>query len=572
MAGGGSHATKNFAVTVADDFAPDLLSNPAELIAVQAEHQRQSLFKFWFDGRMPNWSAPAKLHVTTGPASGQSLFDFERGEVINWNVTVTGRDLEEVIEDVLPHEINHLVFASHFRKPLPRWYDEGAAVWVQRKDTAANFTAILSQQEQIPFRQLLVMREYAAGSAVGSQYAQGVVLTDLLMRRGDAEDYVELAENYLAGKTWDQAFHSVYKLTLPEVEQQYRQHVEAEITTGIVANRPQFTLTTVVVYGTTWCQPCQQVKADIADGYYSELPVEFVFHDVERNPPTLPIKGVPDFGIGPDHYGAGSPDGRPYNKAAVKRWISDKLKATSAAPSIPSAPVAGTPLAQPATPAEPLVDVDWSAVHVVALASDNTPTSAAFLRGPFDRLLAMASGQQTQMDVITQSGSPVRYRAVTEAASVEPMPIHILVMIGKSAEVGFFKGKILERIEAGIEDKLADTKLGVLIEPVFERTHSRHWAAINAALAIVEPGKIAPADPDADPAEDADTEDADPRSHSVVAFVVGLFCCMKLVRVGRSVWTDQKEKMLAHMDSEPGNGSPASAAGTANQQSPSVSQ
>ena len=39
--------------------------------------------------------------------------------------------LERILDSVLPHEITHTIFATHFGRPLPRWADEGACTTVE---------------------------------------------------------------------------------------------------------------------------------------------------------------------------------------------------------------------------------------------------------------------------------------------------------------------------------------------------------------------------------------------------------------------------------------------------------
>ena len=38
---------------------------------------------------------------------------------------------ERILDSVLPHEVTHTIFASHFRQPVPRWADEGACTTVE---------------------------------------------------------------------------------------------------------------------------------------------------------------------------------------------------------------------------------------------------------------------------------------------------------------------------------------------------------------------------------------------------------------------------------------------------------
>ena len=44
---------------------------------------------------------------------------------------------QRILDSVLPHEVTHTIFASHFRQPLPRWADEGACTTVEHASERA---------------------------------------------------------------------------------------------------------------------------------------------------------------------------------------------------------------------------------------------------------------------------------------------------------------------------------------------------------------------------------------------------------------------------------------------------
>ena len=120
------HKTANFVINAP---TPAL----AKEIGEAAEHWRQQLAIEWVGKEMPPWSRPCPIRADVAPhlgAGGVTTFVFDRGEVFNWNMTVTG-SRERVLDSVLPHEITHTIFACHFRQPLPRWADEGACTTVE---------------------------------------------------------------------------------------------------------------------------------------------------------------------------------------------------------------------------------------------------------------------------------------------------------------------------------------------------------------------------------------------------------------------------------------------------------
>src|SRR6185295_5718074 len=129
---GASHRTQNFVVS-----APTQAM--AEEIGRSAEKYRKQLALDWLGREMPNWSQACPITAHVGDnlgAGGATSFLFEHGEVYGWKMTIQG-SLVRILDSVLPHEVTHTVFATHFRQPLPRWADEGACTTVEHQSEKA---------------------------------------------------------------------------------------------------------------------------------------------------------------------------------------------------------------------------------------------------------------------------------------------------------------------------------------------------------------------------------------------------------------------------------------------------
>src|SRR5438094_1082224 len=98
-------------------------------IAAAAEVQRTALAKLWLGKELADWSKPCPVRVTLNPsaAGGMTTFAFGRGSADPSQVDITG-SLERILSNQLPHEVMHAVLAAHFRRPVPRWADEGVAI------------------------------------------------------------------------------------------------------------------------------------------------------------------------------------------------------------------------------------------------------------------------------------------------------------------------------------------------------------------------------------------------------------------------------------------------------------
>ena len=113
---GARYKSANFVVSAS---TPEI----AEQVGVLAEKYRKELAIEWTGAELPRWAEPCPITVKTGPnlgAGGATSFMFDRGEVYGWRMNIQG-SLERVLDSVLPHEVTHTIFASHFRQPLPRW-------------------------------------------------------------------------------------------------------------------------------------------------------------------------------------------------------------------------------------------------------------------------------------------------------------------------------------------------------------------------------------------------------------------------------------------------------------------
>ncbi|MFM7058981.1 MAG: hypothetical protein ACKO2P_18885 [Planctomycetota bacterium] len=201
------HETPNFLVTAADQ-------QVARQVATAAEHYRRELAVYWLGRPMPNWSRPCRVSVNVGSlgAGGQTTFQFVNGEVINWRMSVQG-SLERILDSVIPHEVNHTIFACHFRRPLPRWADEGAATLFEHESEKGKQLHLLNQVirdrgQHFSLGELLSMKDYPEDPRrMLTLYAQGFTLVDFLVQQKGQKVYLQLlaaAEE----RGWDEAIRT----------------------------------------------------------------------------------------------------------------------------------------------------------------------------------------------------------------------------------------------------------------------------------------------------------------------------------------------------------------------------
>jgi len=207
---GASYRTPNYIIQTPD---PQL----AERFGKAAETYRHDLAIEWTGEVMPNWSQPCVVTVNVGAnlgAGGATTFMFDRGEVYGWRMNIQG-SAERVLDSVLPHEITHMVFASHFRAPLPRWADEGGATSVEHISERAKHQRMLVQflrtGRGIAFNQMFAMTEYPPD--VMPLYAQSQSVVDFLIQQGGRRRYVAFLDEGMKGGQWIAAVQHHYGLS-----------------------------------------------------------------------------------------------------------------------------------------------------------------------------------------------------------------------------------------------------------------------------------------------------------------------------------------------------------------------
>jgi len=206
---GASYRSTNFIVETPD-------ARLAQQIAEAAEKYRHDLAVSWLGRAMPPWNAPCVMKVRVGSelgAGGATTFVFDQGEVYGWRMDIQGSK-ERIFDSVLPHEITHMVLASHFRCPLPRWAAEGAATSVEHSsERAKHFKMLyefLTTGRGIAFNRMYALREYPRD--VMPLYAQGFSVVEYLIQRGGRRRFIAYLEDGLRSGQWSQATQRHYDL------------------------------------------------------------------------------------------------------------------------------------------------------------------------------------------------------------------------------------------------------------------------------------------------------------------------------------------------------------------------
>lgn len=205
---GASQRSENFVVS-----APN--AQLAHEVAQAAEKYRHDLAIEWLGRALPRWGQPCPIEVRVGRmgAGGATSFMFDRGRPFGWRMSVQG-SRERILDSVLPHEVTHTIFATHFGRPLPRWADEGACTTVEHESERNKQHQMLIQfltsapSRGIPFNRMFAMTEYP--SDIMPLYSQGYSLVRYLIAQGGKRKFVDYVGAGMQTGDWPAATSQFY--------------------------------------------------------------------------------------------------------------------------------------------------------------------------------------------------------------------------------------------------------------------------------------------------------------------------------------------------------------------------
>lgn len=213
----GQYQTANFVV-----YAPQPAM--AKQVGDLAEKYRKELAELWLGEALPQWPQPCPITVEIDRhAGGETSFAFSpgpdgRSQPFDWRMKIYGPP-NRILDSVLPHEVTHTIFATHYGRPLPRWADEGACTTVEheaeKKKSHAMLMDFLRTGKGIPFNHLFAMKQYPRD--ILPLYAQGHSLARFLIMQKGHKHFVnfvgegmQLEQPGQIPQTWNQVTKKYY--------------------------------------------------------------------------------------------------------------------------------------------------------------------------------------------------------------------------------------------------------------------------------------------------------------------------------------------------------------------------
>lgn len=155
-----------------------------------AEEARINISVFW-TGRplRGDWYRPCPITVVSEGndvgAGGSTTMTFDRGEVFNWNMRVQG-SRTMIRDSVIPHEVHHTVIASHARRGVERWLDEGMATLFETPQEQARIrrqAARYMDHDHCVFRHFDDQRYPQGSENVMALYSTGFTFVEWLVEQ-----------------------------------------------------------------------------------------------------------------------------------------------------------------------------------------------------------------------------------------------------------------------------------------------------------------------------------------------------------------------------------------------------
>lgn len=207
--------------------------NLAHAVSREAEKLRRELAIYWLGYELPPWSRRCPLHVISGAqlgAGGETRFSLYNGHVGEWTMSVQGTP-ERILDSVLPHEITHTIFASHFaplNAHVPRWADEGACTTVEhdaeQSKHKAYLVSFLRTGRGMSFNRMFSLKDYPED--ILPLYAQGHSVVDFLISQGGPRTFVQFLEEGMKSQRWEPAIENHYGYSsLGELQTKWNQWI-----------------------------------------------------------------------------------------------------------------------------------------------------------------------------------------------------------------------------------------------------------------------------------------------------------------------------------------------------------
>jgi hypothetical protein len=352
-------------VVCAQNFIVENLSpNHAKPYLEAAERDRNDIAVFWTGKPLRgNWFKPCHMKIRVGNSGngGTTSFQFNRGQVYGWRMTVQGTK-QQLLESIIPHEVHHTVMASLCRRKLPRWLDEGSAIVFESRSEHQQQRELARQLvdgEGNVFQLFDHVGDYPDNMQhVVAMYSTGFTFVEWMLERGGRERLYAFIKDTLPPS---RKFQRHYGMAVSEARKDWRRWSAHRPTdcrrAGCYLHGSHRVLkpfasgkAVLSVFVASRCLPCQAFKADYGRNraFRERLHDKYnvVFIDVNQQPVLARRKGI----LGVPTFCPDDVEGCVVGYCG-RSWLLDKLSRLSQAPK--PQPKDSPPKPKPQLPRQP---------------------------------------------------------------------------------------------------------------------------------------------------------------------------------------------------------------------------
>jgi len=249
----------------------------AQQVVDVAEHERDVQAMQWLGKTLPPWYVKCEINVRLRNHSGggSTSMDFDRGSVGNWHMLVTGTK-GAILNNVIPHEVTHTITASHFKRKVPRWADEGMAALAEDDSVWESHYISLKQTWNtypIPFHEMMDRQEYGKDmNYVLSFYARSAYAVAYLVKKKGRAGFLAYL-NTAHAQGWEAAMQKHYGTSVARAEQEWRGWVAEKPVHHIVEQRRQRLHLYYFYRSDIVCEGCLAVDRAITNGQFNQFKI-----------------------------------------------------------------------------------------------------------------------------------------------------------------------------------------------------------------------------------------------------------------------------------------------------------
>jgi hypothetical protein len=195
----------------------------AKALEDRAEELRREIAIYWHGKAMPRWFEPCTIEASASETQASSLRWNSKGDqVYNWRLSVHGT-WAMVVDQNLPHEVCHAVFASLYTKNnLPTWLNEAFATAAEgpkaQTEHRQRVRKMIDAKRFIPFKSLLALQRSDESAQKTPFYSESYSLFEFLLEQTGKGTMIAFASDLNDGVALNTALESRFHVSESHLE------------------------------------------------------------------------------------------------------------------------------------------------------------------------------------------------------------------------------------------------------------------------------------------------------------------------------------------------------------------